>query len=228
MLLSDKHLRQLAESYELVTPFKPENCEGATIDLTLDKQVKKYNGQDSIVLGNKIPEGNYDTIDLTDTENVTLNPNESILVQAHEYFKIPTNMVGVIFEKYSFKLTGVTVSPASYMNPGYEGRLSFLMTNNSSVPVQLTPGIKFSQLGIMELSSESEKPYALQDARYMGSRDVHISQLHLDTEIVEYMQENNLGSISSIEARVLGQHLMKRLDENAERFADIIREKMGV
>jgi dCTP deaminase len=226
MLLSDKHLKELATNYELVTPFVEEHCEGATINLILDKQIKRYNSTDPIILGNKIQDANYQTINLSE-EDFNLMPNESVLVQAYEYFKIPTNMAAVILERYSIKLLGIVVSPASYMNPGYQGRLSFLMTNNSSVPIQLVYGVKFCQLAITELSSESEKPYAKQDSKYMGSRDVHISKLHLDKEIQGYMAENGLGEISSIGAKMLGKHLMNRIEENAKNYAQIIRGKMG-
>jgi dCTP deaminase len=226
MLLSDKHLKELALNYELITPFNENFCEGATINLTLDTQVKKHVSREKLVMVNKIKEEDYLTIDLNE-EEFYLEPNQSVLVQAYEYFKIPTNMSAIIFERYSVKLLGLVVSPASYMNPGYEGRLSFLMINNSPVPIQLVAGVKFCQLGLLELTSIAEKPYEKQNGKYMGSRDVQLSKLHLDKEIQEYVKENNLGEISSYSARMLGKHLMKRIDENAQRYAEIIKEKLG-
>ncbi|WP_062239959.1 dCTP deaminase [Fictibacillus sp. FJAT-27399] len=226
MLLSDKHLKELAINNELVTPFIEENCEGATINLTLDTQIKRYTSSESIVMGSKLSDEHYQTIDINE-EDFYLKPNESVLVQAYEYFKIPTNMAAIILERYSIKLMGLVVSPASYMNPGYEGRLSFLITNNTPVPVQLISGVKFCQLAITELTSVSDKPYTKQDGKYMGSREVHISKLHLDKDIQEYLLENGLGEISGESARMLGRHLMKRIEENAKHYADVIRQKLG-
>ena len=226
MLLSDKHLKELAINHELVTPFVEDFCEGATINLTLDSQIKKHVSREKLVMVNKIKNEDYITIDISE-QDFYLNPNESVLVQAHEYFKIPTNMAALILERYSIKLLGLVVSPASYMNPGYEGRLSFLLTNHSNVPIQLVPGVKFCQLGIMELSSEAEKPYHKQNGKYMGSRDVHISKLHLDKEIQEYLKEKGLGEISEYEARQLGRHLINQMDKNAQKYVEIIRKKLG-
>jgi dCTP deaminase len=81
---------------------------------------------------------------------------------------------------------------------------------------------------IAELSSESDKPYAKQDAKYMGSRDVHISKLHLDKEIQDFLRDKGLGEISNDTARQLGRHLLDELDKNAEKYAEIIRNKLGV
>lgn len=67
-------------------------------------------------------------------------------------------------ERHSVRLLGLSVSPASYLNPGYEGR----MTN---------------QLAIFELTSETEKPYKEQNPKYLESSNVSISKLHLDEEI---------------------------------------------
>lgn len=226
MLLSDKHLKELAINHELVSPFNEAACEGATINLTLDKQIKKHVSQEKWIMGNKKPDEHYETIDISE-EDFYLSPNESVLVQAYEYFKIPTNMAAVILERYSIKLLGLVVSPCSYMNPGYEGRLSFLITNHSNVPIQLISGVKFCQLAITELSSEAEKPYQKQDAKYMGSKDVHISKLHLDKEIQEYMKEKGLGEISAFDARQLGKHLLDKMDENAQKYVELIREEIG-
>lgn len=226
MFLSDKDLKILAREYNVVSPFVEENCEGATINLTLDPQVKRDISQKNHVMGNKQEDMNYETIDLQEQE-FFLEPNESVLVQAYEYFKIPTNMAAVIFERYSIKLLGLVVSPASYMNPGYQGRLSFLVTNHSKNPVGLVAGIKFCQLSIAELTSEAEKPYGKQDAKYMGGKEVHISKLHLDKEIQLYLQENGLNTVSGVEARQMGSHLLSKMDENAQKYVDMIREKIG-
>ncbi|WP_433959326.1 dCTP deaminase [Cytobacillus horneckiae] len=226
MFLSDRHLKDLAINHELVSPFNADACEGATINLTLDKQIKKHASKKKWIMGNKMPDSHYETIDISETD-FYLESNESVLVQAYEYFKVPSNMAAIILERYSIKLLGLVVSPASYMNPGYEGRLSFLITNHSNSPIQLVAGVKFCQLAISELSSESDKPYEKQDGKYMGSRDVHISKLHLDKEIQDYLKENGLGEISVFDAKQLGKHLLKQMDENAKKYVDIIRNEIG-
>lgn len=142
MMLSDLDLTELATKTDIVTPFNPENCEGATIDLTLHVQIKVHTSIEPIVLGEKIDELRYNVIDI-EKERFYLEPGMSVLVQSNEYFKIPINMAAIILERHSVKLLGLTIIPASYMNPGYEGRMSFLATNHTSVPIRIIPGVKF-------------------------------------------------------------------------------------
>ena len=64
------------------------------------------------------------------------------------------------------------------------------------------------------------------DGKYMKSKDVHISKLHLDKEIQEYMAEKGLGKVSGEAARELGSHLMSRIKENAKKYAQVIKAKL--
>lgn len=226
LILSDKHLKELAKSSKIVDPFIPENCEGATINLTLDTQIKKYKFNNTMVMGEKISEEHMEKVDIS-KEEFYLEPNQSVLVQAIEEFSIPTNMVAIILERYSIKLLGLVVSPASYMNPGYWGRLSFLVTNHSPASIRLVPGVKFCQLYLSELSSEADKPYNKQDGKYSGSKDVHISKLHLDKEIQDFLKENGLGEISKDYAKQLGEYLLNEMDLNAQRYVDIIQNEIS-
>lgn len=226
MFLSDRSLVELALNSDLVTPFRHEDCEGATINITLDSKIKKYKGTSPLIVGIPENESDYEVIDLTST-NFFLEPKESVLVQSVEYFRIPDNMIGVVFERYSIKLMGLMISPASYMNPGYEGTLSFVVVNNSSRPIQLVPGVKFCQLSVGLLDSPSDKPYSKQDARYLGARDVSISKLHLDREIQGFLISRGVSTVSDETAGELGKHLMTLIDSSANKIAEELKKKFG-
>ena len=111
------------------------------------------------------------------------------------------------------------------MNPGYEGTMSFVATNVNSVPIRLTPGVKFCQVALFELTSISEKPYEKQDAKYMKSRNVSISKLHLDQEIQGFLNDRGIGNISDETAKELGKHLMGHIKSAAKEIADILRKE---
>lgn len=226
MVLSDKDLRLLAETQGLIKPFKPENCEGATINLTLGPIIKKFTYTGQLILGEKLSEEMYETINIQE-EMFLLNAGESVLVHSVETFEIPNDMIGIILEKYSLKLTGLVVSPASYMNPGYEGNMTFLATNHSSVPIQLIAGFKFCQLIIQQLTSEAEKPYKLQNQVYMGSKDVTISKMHLDKEIQTFLKTNGVENISIETSKELGDYLMEQINDAAEEIANIMKKEIG-
>lgn len=225
-MLSDKDLKELILQQELVNPFKPENCKGATINLTLDAKIKRYISEKSIILGQEVTEDQYEEIDIS-KESFYINPNESVLIQTVEYFKIPNNMSGQINERYSIKLLGLMISPASYLNPGYEGKMSFVAYNQSPKPIRLTHGVSIAQLAIFQLSSESENPYRKQDAKYLGAKEVSISKLHMDKDIQEFLISKGVGNVSNDSAKELGDFLMDKINESAIKIADELRRKFG-
>lgn len=225
-MISDKDLKEIILQHELVSPFKPENCKGATINLTLDAKIKRYISEKSIILGQEVTEDQYEEIDIS-KESFYLNPNESVLIQTVEYFKIPNNMSGQINERYSIKLLGLMISPASYLNPGYEGKMSFVAYNQSPKPIRLTHGVSIAQLAIFQLSSESENPYRKQDAKYLGAKEVSISKLHMDKDIQEFLISKGVGNVSNDSAKELGDFLMDKINESAIKIADELRRKFG-
>lgn len=173
-MLSDCELHRLAIEEELVNPYHPEYCEGATINLTLDPNVKRYSSDEPIILGKEVTEDHYEQFDMS-VEEFWVQPKESILIQTHEFIKVPASMTACIYERFSVKSLGLIISPAHYMNPGYRGKISLIAFNSTSVPIKIIPGIRICQLALFRLDSEPWKPYEQQDAKYMDSDNVSIS-----------------------------------------------------
>lgn len=226
MMLSDRELKDYSIKHKLVDPFIPENCKGATINLTLDSKIKRYVSDKVIVMGDEIQPEQYEDIDISQ-KPFFLQPNESVLVRSVEFFNIPDDMAGQINERYSIKLLGLLISPASYLNPGYKGTMSFIAYNQSPKPIRLVPGIKFSQLAVLRLTTTSDNPYWKQDAKYMGAKDVSISKLHLDHDIQEFLKARGVISPTTDTARELGNFLMGKIKSSAELIAEELREKFG-
>lgn len=226
-MLSDRDLIALSMQFNLVEPFIPENCEGATINLTLDPLIRMYISKNPLVLGVEVDENNdYELIDIAE-KDFWLQPNASVLIQTHEFIRVPTDKTARIYERYGVKSLGLMVSPAHYMNPGYRGKISMLAVNHSPVPFKLVPGIKICQLAIIELSSESLKPYAEQDAHYMDATTVSVSKLHMDREIQEYLEAKGIKRVTEEMTKDLGDHLMKHVKSSAKRLASILRQEEG-
>ncbi len=224
MMLSDKDLKILSGHSGLISPYKEGNCAGATINITLSNKIKVYNSDEPIILGSEIEDDRYIEIDISESE-FNLKPNCSVIVKSEEYFKIPADMASIILERYSLKLLGLSVSPASYMNPGYEGSMSFVATNLTSVPIRLVPGIKFAQVALFKLSSEAEKPYTRQNCKYLGTQGVSTSKLHLDEEIQQFLSDRGINYVSQESAKELGSFLMTQIRQSAKEIADILKTK---
>ncbi|MFC4769462.1 dCTP deaminase [Effusibacillus consociatus] len=226
MMLSDRDLHKLAIEQEIVKPYDPARCEGATINLTLDKTVLKYISNEPITLGKKVTRNQYREVDLSGAE-FWLQPGESALIQTNEFIHVPENMAALVLERFGVKSLGLIVSPGHYLNPGYRGKITLVAVNNSPVRLQLVAGIEICQLSLIQLSSNPLKPYGQQDGKYMDAKDVSISKLHLDEEIQEFLRLKGIQKVSDEMARDLGEHLMDHIRRSAKRLADILREEEG-
>lgn len=226
MLLSDRDLCALASEQSLVSPFILENCEGATINLTLDTSLLKYSSTKPIILGNPVTEEDYGNIDISKTE-FWLKPSESVLIKTHEFVSVPNNLSARIYERYSVKSLGLMISPAHYINPGYRGQITLIAVNHSPVPIRLIPGLKICQLAFFQLLSEPLKPYEKQDAKYMDAREVSISKLHLDKEIQEFLISKGISKVTNELAAEFGKYLMSHIQKSAIRLANILRKEEG-
>ncbi|KYP81688.1 dCTP deaminase [Ferroacidibacillus organovorans] len=221
-MLSDRDLKRLALTHELITPFDLNDFEGATINLRLGQTIRKYISDESIILGKEVFEDDYLEIDLTEND-FFLEPGESVLIQTYEFINVPESLSARVYERYSIKSLGLMISPAHYLTPGYRGNIGLLAINHSAVPIRLTPGIKICQIGFFALSSIPLKPYEKQDGKYMDAKDVSISKLHLDKDIQEFLKQKGISRVSDDMAKALGDHLMGHIRESAKRLADTIR-----
>jgi dCTP deaminase len=223
-MLSDRELLTLAKSRDLVSPFVENRCEGATINLTLDSFVRRYTSSDTIIPGKEVTTEEFEKFDIS-KEGYLLQPGESILVQTHEFIRLPDNMSGMLLEKYSVKLLGLMISPAAYMNPGWYGKVTLLAVNHSSAPIHLVPGIEFCQLAVFELSSEALIPYSKQDRKYLGAMDVSISKIHLDRGIQDFLRSRGIRKFTDEMVSELSTHLVSNVSKSAKRLANLLREE---
>lgn len=77
-----------------------------------------------------------------------------------EYVKIDETLAARLEGKSSLGRLGIlTHSTAGFIDPGFEGHITLELSNVSTLPVKLWPGMKIGQMCFFQLSSPSEHPY---------------------------------------------------------------------
>lgn len=213
-MLSDRDLLELLKTAPVVDPFDPAACEGATINLHLGPRVRQYASSEPIVLGGQVDGSHYREVNLNEGP-FDLQPGESALVETAERLRIPDQYSGRLYERYSVKSLGLFVSPAHYLNPGWDGRAALLAVNQSPVPITLTAGVAICQLALFRLSSDPLRPYGRQNGKYRGEEAVSVSKLHLDDNIQAYLQAQGIKKVSRREVQQLGKFLLAGIDQSA-------------
>lgn len=223
-MLSDRDIKKLAQEKQIIVPFIESNCSGATADLTLSKIASiQLESKDIIVLSQDMKEF-YKEIDIS-CEDLILNPGSSALIQTHETLSVPVNLSARIFPRYGVTMMGLNISEV-YLNPGYRGIPSFLITNHSKSPIQLIAGLRIVQICFYRLSSESDKPYPLQeDAKYLDEKTISTPKIHLDREVRAFLEEKGVTSIGQGVVKDLNEFLVKEIDDSSNRLVQKLLAK---
>lgn len=124
-----------------------------------------------------------DDLHIRPKDYIVLHPFEFILGSTLEFIKIPHDLAGRLEGRSSWGRVGLQIhSTAGFVDPGYEGVLTFELENIGKSPLKLYPGIRIAQLSFYT-SKETTIPYAKKRLnKYAGSLDAAQSTFYEDPE----------------------------------------------
>jgi len=95
-------------------------------------------------------------------DRLELAPGAAVLGVSLEYVYLPSDLAGFLFPRSSLERLGLVLGAGS-IDPGYQGKLTFLMRNNNTVSIVLRPGQPIIRLCLAQLSRPS-RPLAARPA----------------------------------------------------------------
>ncbi|MFQ5861379.1 MAG: dCTP deaminase, partial [Dehalococcoidia bacterium] len=102
------------------------------------------------------------------TELVVLEGDEPFIVQpgtfvlgtTQESVTLPDDIVARVDGKSSLGRLGLLVhATAGYVDPGWTGKLTLELSNQSQMPIALYHGMKIAQISFLRLSTAVQRPY---------------------------------------------------------------------
>ncbi|NLH71257.1 MAG: dCTP deaminase, partial [Brooklawnia sp.] len=86
-------------------------------------------------------------------------------------------------------------STAGFIDPGFRGHVTLELSNMSTLPIKLYPGMKIGQLCFFRLSSPAEHPYgsAATGSHYQGQRGPTASRSHLNFSRLSIPEDRPIG-----------------------------------
>ena len=191
-LINDKEIYAKIKDEELlVIPIMnlPGQLGSTSFDIRLGTSLQvymhtKYGVVDFV--GDELSLGNSKTIDLDFLDSFTISPGQFVLGHSMEYIKLPSNMAAQLEGRSSFARLGLQVHmTAGFVDPGFEGVLTFEIYNAGHNPIRLYPGLRVAQLRFMNTSVPG-RPYDRNvEAKYGGLLLQHESLQFKDKEINE-------------------------------------------
>jgi len=167
MVLSDADIIQrIAKGDLTIDPYDESNVEPASVDIRLGNSFKEpiKTGK---VIDTRSDEGQpYREFE---ADSIVLEPEDSILATTFERIEIPDDLCANADGRSSLGRLFVSVhQTAGFCDPGYEGEVTFEMTNANPNPIRLHAGDRICQLVFRELSSPALNPYGHEGSQYQN------------------------------------------------------------
>lgn len=127
---------------------------------------------------------NSKKINLDFLESITITPGQFMLGHSMEYIKLADDISADLEGRSSFARLGLEIHmTAGFVDPGFEGVLTFEIFNAGPNPVRLYPGMRIGQLRFIPINIP-EKSYANRHAaKYKGLLEHHNSLQGKDYEV---------------------------------------------
>lgn len=175
MLLSDRDINaQISSGRVRLDPWDPEMVQPSSVDVRLDRYFRIFENHRYPVID---PAAEQNELTRMVTPNgddpFVLHPGEFVLGATYEYVTLPDDVAARLEGKSSLGRLGLlTHSTAGFIDPGFNGHITLELSNMSTLPLKLYPGMKIGQLCFFQLSSPAEHPYgsASTGSHYQGQR----------------------------------------------------------
>ncbi len=175
MLLSDRDIRARLDSGDLgLDPLDLSMVQPSSVDVRLDRGFRLFDNHKYPYIDPAEDQPELTRlVEVGPDEAFILHPGEFVLGATYERISLPDDVAARLEGKSSLGRLGLlTHSTAGFIDPGFTGHVTLELSNVSTLPIKLWPGMKIGQVCYFQLSSPSETPYG-QGAnlnRYQGQR----------------------------------------------------------
>ncbi|AAO91183.1 dCTP deaminase [Coxiella burnetii] len=179
---SDKWIRRMAESHQLIYPFEPkqvrETPSGKVIsygtssygyDVRCADEFKIFTNINASIVDPK----NFDPNGFIDLKaNVCIiPPNSFVLARTVEYFKIPRNILTICLGKSTYARCGIIVN-VTPLEPEWEGHVTLEFSNTTNLPAKIYANEGVAQMLFLESDEVCDISYKDRGGKYQGQKGV--------------------------------------------------------
>lgn len=191
MIITDKKIRKLVTEKELIAPFKEENLQSESYDMTIGDEVTVFNREVRCldIADQQEIDKIYTTEKLTE-EGYLISPKEYVLVSLAETVKLPDNISSHLRPKTRYTRLGLIVSD-QHCNSSYEGHLRVGIFNATDYPIRIRSGYTIVQMVFEELNevASDEKLYRNKKNAHYQKENGQFRGAKFNDELIEKVME---------------------------------------
>lgn len=180
MLLSDRDIAHYVRAGRIeLDPWDPAMIQPSSVDVHLDRLFRLFDNHKYDVIDPAVEQPDLTRLVEVDNDGAfILHPGEFVLGATFEHISLGDDVAARLEGKSSLGRLGLlTHSTAGFIDPGFSGHVTLELSNTSTMPIKLYPGMKIGQLCFFQLSSPAVEPYGVgsNQSRYQGQ---HSQLLH--------------------------------------------------
>ena len=180
---SDKWIRNMAKSYEMINPFEENQIRDNKIsyglssygyDARVSNEFKIFTNVNSEVIDPKnFKQSNFISKKVSEC---IIPPNSFVLASTVEYFKIPNDIMVICLGKSTYARCGIIVN-VTPLEPGWEGYVTLEFSNTTPLPAKVYANEGAAQFIFLKGNEKPEVTYADRDGKYMKQKGVTLPKV---------------------------------------------------
>jgi dCTP deaminase len=184
-VLSDRDIKdQLAAGRILIEPLDRDAIQPASVDLRLDSAFRVFNVTTRPYVDVREPVDDLTAlVTIATDEPFIVQPGVFCLATTLETITLPDDIVARVDGRSSLGRLGLLVhATAGYVDPGWTGKLTLELSNQSQMPIALYYGMRVAQISFLRLSSPVDRPYGTPGlgSKYQGQTGPTPSRISKD------------------------------------------------
>jgi|TARA_Y100001001_G_scaffold162091_1_gene187886 dCTP deaminase len=180
---SDKWIRNMAKSHEMINPFEENQIRDNKIsyglssygyDARVSNEFKIFTNVNSEVVDPKnFKQSNFISKKVSEC---IIPPNSFVLASTVEYFKIPNDIMVICLGKSTYARCGIIVN-VTPLEPGWEGYVTLEFSNTTPLPAKIYANEGAAQFIFLKGNEKPEVTYADRDGKYMKQKGVTLPKV---------------------------------------------------
>jgi dCTP deaminase len=184
-VLSDRTIKEeLAAGRLVIDPLDENDIQPASVDLHLDRVFRIFRVTRRPYVDVRQPmEDLTELVSIEDDEPFIIQPGTFVLGSTLESVTLPDDIVARVDGRSSLGRLGLLVhATAGYVDPGWMGKLTLELSNQSQMPIALYYGMTISQISFLRISTPVERPYGSEGlgSKYQGQTGPTPSRIFQD------------------------------------------------
>ena len=182
-VLSDKWIKEMAKTHNMISPFEDKQVRGTKIsyglssfgyDARVSNEFKIFTNVNSEIIDPKnFKQNNFIS---KNGEECIIPPNSFVLSSTVEYFKIPNNIMVICLGKSTYARCGIIVN-VTPLEPSWEGHVTLEFSNTTPLPAKIYANEGVAQFIFLKGNEKPDITYADRKGKYMRQSGVTLPKI---------------------------------------------------